>query len=476
MNSNLTETANESAQSAHRVLTLLDCIGIIVGTIIGAGIFAIPAVVASKLPNVTWLFIVWTIGGGVALIGAMCFAELTTSYPDRGGDYGYLKRAFHRHVGFAFSWAAFWVIRPGNIGAMAMIFGKFAVQAFPAANGFAALGWAMFSVALMTATNLLGVTFGKTTQNFLTLAKVVGILIVVAAALWLDPTVTDNAAAVSISASESAHATASFPSWGSFWLAMVFVMFTFGGWNDIAFVASEVRQPEKNLLRSLIFGTVCVLLIYLLVNLALVSGLSFAEMATLGQNFSDPTSTLVGREFGARGSQLLAVLVCVSCLGAINAMIFTSPRIYWATALDYPALSWLTGSQRDHNGWWRAMLLQGIGTIGMVWLFGRQQQGIENIVAATAPYFWLFLGLTVLGLIVCRERYRNRSNEFSGFRVPLYPALPIVFIVACVLMMGQAWQYSFAQKLSFSSLAIGGWVMIGVGLSFVLAPKPNSPD
>ena len=453
----------ESNSSPRRVLTLLDCICIIVGTIIGAGIFVMPAVVSTHVPDVQWFFAVWVFGGAIALIGAICFAELTTTYPDRGGDYGYLKRGYNKQVGFAFSWAAFWVIRPGNIGAMAIIFGKFASQAFP---WMATPLWlAIYSVVVMTATNLLGVTFGKTVQNFLTIAKVTGILLVLSAALMYGlggDGAVESVANVAISTVESDSAQT------SFWLAMVFVMFTFGGWNDIAFVASEVQQPEKNLLRSLILGTSVVLVIYLLVNLALVVGLGFPEMSRLGSKWENPTSALIETRLGPQGLAMFAVLVCLSCLGAINAMIFTSPRIYWATALDYPSLRWLAGSFESRRGWWRAMLLQGAVTIVFVAVFGRQEQGIDNIVAATAPYFWLFLSLTVISLMICRVRYRG---QFTGFRTPLYPLLPLIFVTACGLMMVQAWSYLWEQKLWLPAFLIGGWVLIGVVFSLVLEKR-----
>jgi amino acid transporter len=459
----------------RRVLTLLDCSCLIVGTIIGAGIFQMPALVAANVPNVFWFLGVWILGGLIALIGALCFAELTTTYPDRGGDYGYLKRAYHHRVGFAFSWAAFWVIRPGNIAAMAMIFGEFAIQVMP--QTLSSPAFAKISVLVITATNLLGVTFGKTTQNVLTIAKVLGILVVVVAAMSFsgpaqnasvpgETGATEEVAVVSVEIAE-----ANEPAW-NLWLAMVFVMFTFGGWNDISFVATEVQQPEKNLLRSLLLGVLGVLAIYLLVNFALVFSLGFETMASLGadlKNPKNPTSVLVEQNMGARGLKLLAILVCVSCLGAINAMIFTSPRIYWATAQDFPALRWLAGSAEQRSGWWRAMLLQGAVTMLFVVTFGTKGSGIENVVSATAPYFWLFLSLTVIGLMVCRIRYRQ---QFAGFRVPFYPVLPLIFVAACWFMVYQAWSHTLAQDLWVASLMIGGWVLVGLGFSFALSVAP----
>lgn len=500
--SNLNTAAQDPDGSPRRVLTLFDCVCIIVGTIVGAGIFEMPAVVAANVSSIFWLVTAWTLGGFVALTGALCFAELTTTYPDRGGDYGYLKRGYHRQVGFAFSWAAFWIIRPGNIGAMAMIFGKFSGQAL--GNSVPPVFWAVTSVVVITATNLLGVRIGKTTQNVLTTVKVVGILLLVGAAFSLtgeqNPTrsiapqptphltetleidtpesASSDEAVLKSTASGTTDESIRPPesSWNSFWLAMVFVMFTFGGWNDIAFVASEVRDPRTNLLRSLVIGTLGVLGIYLLVNFAILHGLGFASMSTLGSQWQNPTTLLVEEKMGQQGGKLFAMLVGVSCLGAINAMIFTSPRIYWATAIDYPALGWLAGSeeQRRAGGWWRAMLLQGVVTILFIVTFGWRGDGIDKIVAATAPYFWFFLSLTVISLMVSRVRYRGK---FHGYRVPLYPLLPIFFVTACVMMMVQAWRYTLAADLWQPTLLIGFWVLAGVGLSFVLKQgRPGSSN
>lgn len=447
-----------------------------------------PAIVSSNLPNVYWLAAVWVIGGLIALIGALCFAELTTTYPDMGGDYGYLKRSYHKRVGFAFSWAAFWVIRPGNIGTMAMIFADFATEIFPWQIPGVVL--AAGSVVVMSGLNLIGVTFGKTTQNVLTTAKVLGILfIVLAAFLWGADHISETdtsleSPAVSLEAQSSevvqtpdsteqatseAETSGTEPSiWSSFWLAMVFVMFTFGGWNDIAFVAREVKEPGKNLLRSLVLGTLCVLVIYLLVNFALVYGMGFERMSSLGANYQNPTSIFISEQMGHRGSLFFAALVCISCLGAINAMIFTSPRIYWATAIDYPQLGWLAGA-RTGMGWWRALVLQMLVTIAFIVTFSNKE-GIEQITAATATYFWLFLALTVVGLMICRVRYRGK---FSGYRVPLYPFTPIIFVLVCGFMVYRSWIYMMGKELWLPTLLIGVWVLMGVGLSFLLVGKSD---
>lgn len=430
-----------------------------------------PAIVASNVPNAIWLVAVWAAGGLIALIGALCFAELTTTYPDRGGDYGYLKRAYHYRVGFAFSWAAFWVIRPTSIALMAMIFGEFAVSVFP--GSLPLYAFAGLSVIGLSLTNLIGVRFGKASQNLLTVAKVAGIMVVVAAAflVWPNaeapsPEVVAKVAAQINGAVDSARSLeeSGNSTWEWFWLSMVFVMFTFGGWNDIAFVASETRDPKRNLLRALVAGTGVVLLVYLLVNLALVAGLGFERMASLGSRWENATSVLVEQNMGSLGKDLLSILVCVSCLGAINAMIFTSPRIYWATAVDYPSLRLVAGDGTG-KGCWRGILLQGIVTIAYILTFGDDKNGVENLTASNAPYFWFFLGLTVISLMINRVRFKG---QFEGYRVPFYPALPIVFVYACLFMVYRSWTYMMDQELWLATAIIGGWVLIGLVMSFLL--------
>lgn len=449
-----------------------------------------PAVVSDHLPNVYWLTAVWIFGGLIALIGALCFAELTTTYPDRGGDYGYLKRSYHRHVGFAFSWAAFWVIRPGNIGSMAMIFAEYAAQVYP--TNLPPLVYACGSVVLISLLNLIGIQAGKLAQNVLTVSKVLGILFIVFAAFFLwapsseisddsvagesvpvenvvetEDDLSDESRAESSSAGEtSGSETDKKALWGSFWLAMVFVMFTFGGWNDIAFVATEVQEPKKNLLRALVLGTICVLLVYLVFIFALVYGIGFERMSSLGSQWGNPASELITQRMGETGNRFFAVLVCVSCLGAINAMVFTSPRIYWATAADYPSLSWLAGS-KSGAGWWRAMLLQMFVTLILILSFN-SKDGVADLVAATAPYFWIFLALTIVGLMVCRHRF---EGQFAGYRVPFYPVTPLLFVAVCGFMTFQCWVHMLKENLAFHAILIAGWVVVGIGLGVFLGWK-----
>ena len=513
----------EAGSSSHRVLTWFDAVCIIIGTIIGAGIFKTPAVVANNTADAWWLLGIWVFGGLIALGGSLCFVELTTCYSDAGGDYAYLKRGLNGRLGFAFSWAAFWIIRPGNIGSMAIIFGEFASPL--TGNRIGATVLAVGGVWALSGMNLLGVRTGKTVQNVLTVVKVAGILVVVIAALALwsgrkADRATPGAAAsptVAAASGESTAETQTAPAesggsqedgaeggqtaavsqtesaslverWNMFWFAMVFVMFTYGGWNDIAFVASEVRRPEVNLFRSLMMGTGGVVLIYLMINLALVISLGYDRLAELGSRWENPTQELVSLNLGQWGLGLFGLLVSLSCLGAINAMIFTSPRIYWATAADYPMLRWFTGrapydsggvdgatsTAGTAGGWWRAMLLQAAVTTLLILVFGMQgthvdSDAFERITAATAQYFWLFLALTVFTLLTLR--WKHRGQAIRGFRVPLYPFVPLGFIAACLFMVYRSWLYMLDRQYWLPTLCIGLWMLVGVAVSIWLQPE-----
>ncbi len=472
-----------SKNQPRRVLSLFDSVCIIVGTIIGAGIFAMPGMVAGNLGSVWWVMGIWIIGGCVAMIGSLCFAELTTKYEEPGGDYAYLKLAYHRRVGFAFSWAAFWIIRPGNIGSMAMIFGIYADQLFHLPTNYSILIYALLTVLFLSGTNLIGVRFGKTTQNVLTVAKVLGILLIVGTAFLIPNQASELRAGGAFAGMIVEQGSMSYATtWNSFWLAMVFVMFAYGGWNDIAFVAAEVEKPQVNLMRSLMLGTGCVIGIYLLVNFALSTGLGFKEFATAGDQ---ATKILVDNKLGHWGSRFLNALICASCAGAINGMIFTSPRIYAATAVDYPRLKWLSGAllQADKedsgqptqsSGWWRAMVLQTFVTIALMIECGRRSQtsGFETITICTAIYFWFFLALTVFGLVVCRFRYDQIKR--AGFSTPLFPLLPLLFISACGFMVYRSLTWMHANKLWGLTISIAVLMLVGVGLSFLLGNQNSA--
>ncbi len=254
-------------QQPHRHLTLLDAACVIVGIIIGSGIYETTPLIASSAGHPLPLAIIW-IMGVIALAGALCYAELATAFPHAGGDYLFLRRAYGPLTGFLFGWFDLWIMRPANIGAMAVVFARYFHQLVPGGYATPPLHYALGVVLVLWSFTLLGARPGAWLQNTLTLAKCAGLLCVASAgfycALWLPAP-----------AATAADAPILQWSWEGQSLAFVLVMFSYGGWNDVSFLAGEIKEPQKNMLRSLVLGVGCVALIYLTVNYAFYAALGW---------------------------------------------------------------------------------------------------------------------------------------------------------------------------------------------------------
>jgi basic amino acid/polyamine antiporter, APA family len=442
-------------------LGLWDAISIILGIIIGAGIYETPPGIFQTASGPALALGLWAVAGMLVLVGALCYAELATTYPRSGGDYVYLTRAYGPLIGFLFGWAQLAVIQTGSIGLMAYIFADYAARLWP--EGLPTIAYAALAVVGMSALNLLGVVLGKAAQNVLTLAKVLGLGgILVAGFAYPAP---DQIAAARAGGT---------PSWGALASALVFVSFTYGGWNDAAFVAAEVRNRRRNLPLALIVGTVLVTVLYLLVNAAYLNGLGYARAAGAKEIAADTLKLLPGT-LGAYGEQLMCVLVMVSALGAVNGLIFTSSRIYATLGADYSLFAVL-GKWHPRLGspvW--SLGIQMVITLAMVVAVGTSvgqeqlnqaleglglervtwagQRGFYSLLRCTAPVFWLFFLLTALSVFVLRinDQYRERP-----FAVPLYPVLPLVFCATCGYMLYSGIAYAGRLGLVGGALVLAG--------------------
>ncbi|MEM7455057.1 MAG: amino acid permease [Planctomycetota bacterium] len=485
------EAASSTSDAPVRSLSLLDSICIIVGTIIGSGIFGTTPLIAANTTGPSQLLWVWVLGGAVAMTGALCFAELMTRFPGAiGGDYVYLKRAFGLPAGFTFAWVAFWIIRPGNIGAMAMIFSQYFVE-IVGGGSTGQVAFALLAVVGLSFTNLIGLRSGKVVQNVLTIAKVAGIGLIVLLAVVKTPPAevqatqsgsdavqvqTDDAEVDSNSDGGSSNDEEKESS-PKFWFAMVLIMFTYGGWNDIAFVAGEVKRPERNLVRSIIFGTAAVMVIYLAINWAFLHMLGYDGVTGSTAVATDFTKTAFGPEttWGTRSSQLVAALICISCLGAINGMILTSPRIYFSLGRDIKPLAFLARLNMRRDAPWQAIILQAVITIGLILLCLRYTNAFGVILAVTAPYFWGFLGATVLSLLVFRYS-RTRKDDSSTstapiFKVPLFPLPALFFAAVCGAMAWSSIQHVIEERYTTVAVIVLSTMVVGVFAAFILSSR-----
>jgi amino acid transporter len=440
-------------------LGLWDTISVIVGVVIGAGIYETAPLVLASVPDARTAGLVWAAGGLLSLIGAACYAELASAYPRSGGDYVYLSRAFGRCVGFLFGWAQLTVILTGSIGMMAYVFAEYAASIWGLGRA-SVTGLAVASVFVLTAVHAVSVGVGKHTQNALSALKVASVGLIVASGVAMGLS-SDGRAPVEPMTSRE-------PSLG---LALIFVHYTFGGWNDAAFVAAEVRRPGRNLPRALLYGMAAITGIYLLMNGAFVLGLGFEGARSSKAVAAD----LLRAAFGPIGGAVMAVVVMVSALGALSGLVFTGARLFASVGADHPLLS-LLGRRKARTGApLGALAVQLVVTVCLVSLIGTGagrvaveravawvglaaptwsgHGGFDTLLRATAPVFWVFFLMTGLSLFVLRFKDPSRRRPF---RVPGYPVIPLLFCATCVFMVHAAVSYAGALALlGAAPLALG---------------------
>ena len=438
-----------SAQGGVRGgLSVLDAVAVLVGVVVGIGIFGFPPLVAQHSATTTIYMGLWVAGGLVMLVGALCYAELGCAYPDSGGEYNFLVRAWGTSVGVLFAWARGTVIQTGAIAAVAFIYGDYAQVLLPlGAYGPAIHG--AFAVAALTLLNVLGTLESKRLQLVLTGATVAALLIVSVVGL----TLANGAGAVPV---DPAWKSPSGSLAASLGMGMVFVLLTYGGWNEAAYLSGELRNPQRNMSRVLLIGSLVVTVVYLLVNFAYLrifglDGLraTLAVGADLMQLVAGPWAAVV-----------LSLLVCCTAVGTINGSIFTGGRMYYALGRDVPALRALGAWSSRGATPVRALLVQGLITLLLI-LFGvLSKGGVQAMVAYTAPVFWLFMFLTASSVVVLRLRDKDRHRPF---RVPLYPLTPVLFALSCLALFWSSVQYAGAGALLGLVVLVAGLPLLWLG-------------
>ena len=456
--------AAETASGPRRQLSLLDSTCIIVGIIIGSGIYELTPLIASNVSSPGMLLGVWLFGGFVAFAGALCYAELATAYPRSGGDYVFLSRAYGSRFAFLFAWAEFWIVRPGNIGMISYVFGRYAQQIWPLegvlSEEVAITGFACTAIVLLSAMNLWGIRAGTRTQNTLTVLKVLGLLgicVLGLSSVGLRP--DENVVPAPVSSSQ-----ANFP------MALLFVLFCFGGWNEMSYVAAEVRNPKANIVRALLLGTCSTLLVYLVVNLAFLKSMGLSGMTASAALATDVVRPRLG-EYAARA---ISLLICLTCLGAINGMLFTGSRIYYAVGTEHAWFSWLGRWQHRFGGPVRALLLQSFGTLALVITASAISPGggFETLFLFSAPVYWGFAIFVALALFILRIR---DPDPVHVYRVWLFPIPPLIFLGSACYLAYSGLTYAIAHeelRLSLWAVAI---LVVGAVVAFG-KPRGQSAD
>jgi basic amino acid/polyamine antiporter, APA family len=409
-------------------LSLFDAISMIVGMVVGVGIFETPSFVAANASSAEMVLLTWGLGGFMSLIGALCYAELATTYPHSGGNYYYLSRAFGSEMAFLFAWTRMSVIQTGSISLLAFVFGDYASQLYRLGTYSASI-YAALAIALFTGLNLLGVQQGKWTQNLLATAKVLGLIVVSVIGLAVSFGTPLIQVPIEIPTS---------PASGNIGLMMIFVLLTYGGWNEAAYISAEVRNGQRNIVRSLVWSIAIITGLYLLINWALVQRLGIANMAASEAVIADLMRSTVGEG----GAVLISLLVAIATIGSINATIFTGARTNYALGRDFQIFAPLGHGRKGTPT--NALLVQGaiallLVLIGTATLPGSETRGFETMVSYTAPAFWFFFLLSGISLFILRRR---EPEVERSFKVPFYPLTPLLFCGICLYMLQASLSYA----------------------------------
>jgi amino acid transporter len=422
----LSPSQPDSAQPL-RLLHPFSAIALIVGIVVGAGIFKTPSLVAGISGDAGWALVLWVVGALISIAGALCYAELCTAYPNAGGDYHFLQRAFGRDLSFMYGWSRATIINTGSIALLAFVFGDYMSTLIPL-GAYSSAIWALAVVVLLTLVNVAGLNASSRVQTLLTVLEVLGLLAVVVAGFWVDAP-----ASGAISWFVQAPAPAQ---WG---LCLVFVLLTFGGWNESAYVSAELRGGPRTMVWVIVASMAALTAIYLLVNLALLMGLGLKGLASSKTAASD----LLGLAFGPWAHKALGLFVAIAALTSINATMIVGARTNFAVGRDWNALRKLGQWQLQLGSPRQALWMQAFISIALILLGTQEADGFSAMVEFTAPVFWGFLFLVGLSVIWLRQ---TDGQTERPFKVPLYPLLPLIFCSACAWLTYSSITYAISQK------------------------------
>ena len=438
-----------------RRLGLWSAIAVLIGSTIGSGIFRTPAGIAERLPGPLPIFLVWATGGILALCGALTLAEIAGAFPETGGLYVFIREGWGRLPGFLFGWAELVVIRAASLGAVATTFAEYFFRVLGYDTAVAPYSnWvhyvAAVAIAITAAFNYVGVRWGSLVQNVTTLAKYGGLVFIILLAFALGLPRTGG------------HYTPALPagslSIAPFGLALVSVLWAFDGWADLSFVGGEVKDPRRNLPRALIVGTLAVIGIYLLANLAYLAVLSIDEIRASRLVAAEVAERLVG----APGVVFVALTVMLSTFGTLNGSLLTAPRIFYAMADDRLFFKPVARVHPRFETPYVAITLAAV--LGILFVLVRTfEQLADAFVTAIIPFY--ALGVASVFIL------RRRPGYNPPFRVPGYPVVPILFVLSTIYLLGNA---LIDPTSRWATAGVLGTIVLGVPVYYLTVGRGPS--
>jgi len=443
---------NDAHQTPGRLLSQTGAIAIIVGIVIGAGIFKTPSMVAGITGDIGWMMAVWVAGSIISLAGALCYAELATMYPHAGGDYHFLNKAYGKNISFLYGWAKATVINTGSIALLAFVFGDYMTKVLPL-GAYSTVIWAITIIIVLTVVNLIGIHLSSGIQSVLTLFEVAGLVVIIAVGFGFIGSPLPSV--------EHAPAFSNAPSIGLLGLALVFVLLTFGGWNESAYISAEVKGGSKSIVSVIVLSIILITVIYLLVNWALIAGLGMEKLASSKAAPAD----LLAMAFGPLGEKLLGLFVAVAALTSINATMIVGARTNYAIGDDWDGLRFMGRWESKRGSPTLALLVQSAICLALVGFGAFQADGFDAMVEFTAPVFWLFLFLIGIAVFILRAKDRGVKRDFS---IPLYPITPLLFCASCAYLSYSSFAYAHSKGAVYISIYV---MLLGIVALIFLRAK-----
>jgi basic amino acid/polyamine antiporter, APA family len=422
------------ADAPKPVLSVFDGVMIIVGIIIGGGIFTFPPMVAGMTGSLEWMYGAWVLGAVLALVGALCYAELATAFPNAGGDYHFLTRAYGKDLSFFFAWARVLVITTGSIALLAFVFGDYMSRVLSLGSHSSTI-YAVLIVVALTAVNIAGLKESARTQNLLSVLLVLGMLMVVGAGLMAP-------------AASPPPPPAPAPGVPAlFGTALLFVLFTFGGWNEAAYISAEVKGGSKSIVKVLVLALLAVTAIYLLFVTALYLGLGFDGLKSSKAVAAD----VAKNAFGTFGEKAIGAIVALAALTSINATMIVAARTNYSLGNDWPLFGFMSRWNGRRDAPVAAYVVTGVISLALVLLAAANKSGVKFMVDFTAPVFWFFFLLTGLALFVLRFKAPHVARPF---KVPGYPFVPLVFVCTCGFLLYRSLLFTFQNQAVQAALYV----------------------